>query len=124
MATETIDKELILMHALAAANMARDKVGVPHVDHLYPGIPGDELACAITNTVYDDDLDRKHYYVETSGAVKVYKKRLPDDGPEDDWDIEMPALADIPLNEYTTKFIELFDKGEFPELVSKPEVLD
>ena len=59
--------------ALKVANTARELLGLPPVDLLYPGNPKDPFSCAITETVYDDDLDRSKYIVVTHcDTVKIY----------------------------------------------------
>lgn len=58
------DKEL-LVGALKVANRIRKFLGLPPVNELYSGNSGDGWSCPVTNTIYDDDLDRERFTIRT-----------------------------------------------------------
>jgi hypothetical protein len=109
------DVDWIRGAALTAANAARAELGFPPVDHLYKGVRKDELACPITNTVYDDDIDRNKYWIETSDSIVIYSRVR----KGDEWDIELPLLAKVSLSSDANEFVTMFDNGEFPELIAE-----
>lgn len=61
--------EEILRQGLRAANRVRRFLKLPPVTNLYGGNRGDDASCPITNTIYDDDLDRDRYGVSTGFSV-------------------------------------------------------
>jgi hypothetical protein len=96
--------------ALDVANLMRVRIGKPPVDHLYPGVPGNAASCPITNTIYDDDIDRNDWNVITGGfgvtAVQMKGARSELIRFHDEWyDAQ--------------RFVRYFDAGEFPDLVKK-----
>lgn len=95
--------------ALDKANETRARLGKPPVDHLYKGKPGHSNHCPITNTIYDDDLDRYRYRVRT-------------------WDsnVARGIVVETEDSEFRVKhsiqslaFVKHFDDGEYPELVEE-----
>lgn len=93
--------------ALNIANRVRKQLGLPPVDHLYKGKPNDPSSCAITNTVYDDDLDRTNTYVRTMfGSVTATQNGT-------------TASASFSRGSRVADFIRTFDRGGFPELIDK-----
>lgn len=97
--------------ALAAANAARAAIGYPPVDHLYPGYRQMATSCPITNTVYDDDIDRTKYYVATGGfGISI----------SEDVTGWRAKRRQIPISNEAWLFIREFDKGFFPELEIRP----
>lgn len=121
--------------ALEVANKARATLGLPPVDHLYPGKPGDPFSCAITETVYDDDLDREKYVVRTTATevdifedAKVVKSRpgsaiqyvLPKDYEgEPMYVAQKPPIHWIHMDPDSRTFIERFDDGRYRTLIKK-----
>jgi hypothetical protein len=84
-------------------------LGLPPVDHLYKGQPGVESACPITNTIYDDDLERNSVFVETDG----YKVTVEDSRT-------LPTKALTFFNPPTvTEFIHEFDWRRIEELIEE-----
>lgn len=96
--------------ALKAANMMRALLDLPPVDHLYPGYPLAAMSCAITETVYDDDLDRKEWEIMTGGGQITAHKR----GSSYYINSKRVELREIPG---AISFIKRFDKREFPDLI-------
>lgn len=93
--------------ALAAANEARAFLGFDSVDHLYKGKRVTASYCPITNTVYDDDVDRLTVGIGTTqDYISVWEKV----GAMD------RELVEINLTEAATDFVYAFDTGRFPEL--------
>jgi hypothetical protein len=97
--------------ALAIANKTREALGLPAVDHLYVGQPGEANACPITNTIIDDDLDLNRYRVETRGRVMVY----------DTQGGLFSAVVSLPHRGGSMTFVRRFDRKEMPELIGTPE---
>lgn len=91
--------------ALNAANKARKLVGLPPVDHLYPGRVGWSASCPITNTVYDDDLDRDRYGVETLDSISIRDT--------DNWGEGFY----VKLSDLASRFVTLFDDEKIPDLI-------
>lgn len=113
--------------ALEVANRTRKVLGLPPVDHLYPGVPQDAYSCAITETVYDDDLDRSNYIVSTSySAVKIYENAKIVDNkyivPKDFTDkptysAQVEPDIQIPMTVLSKEFISRFDKKRYRSLI-------
>lgn len=97
--------------ALAAANDVRRQLGKPPVDHLYKGNRNKADSCPITNTIYDDDLDREAYEVTTREEWIIVRAR----------GLHFPALAyyPVPPESRVHQFISSFDHGRYPELESE-----
>ena len=91
--------------ALKVANEVRAMLGYPPVDHLYPGVRCDGANCPITNTIYDDDIDREEYGISTGSRILIDKK----DGSF--------QVCYLPLD--ATFFVSHFDGGVYPELIKK-----
>jgi len=99
--------------ALATANRARAALGLPAVDHLYPGYAGEAEMCAISNTIYDDDLDRSEFLVATgysSPEAKVVDVGITIDKGG------VIVYEEIP-DEKTRQFLIYFDDYRYPELL-------
>jgi hypothetical protein len=92
--------------ALDVANQARAALGLPPVDHLYKGRPSDPYSCAMTQTVYDDDLDRTKYIVTTGIGAVVVKHRI--------LETEVVRVLHTPDSR---AFVKRFDRREYPTLI-------
>lgn len=100
-------RDILTAAALEVANTVRSRFGKPPVDHLYTGKRYDPYACAITNTIYDDDWDRYAYRVATGGqCIRVWN------GDDLKSDYYLPIEMGSPVQQ----FIYWFDLGRFPEL--------
>ena len=88
--------------ALDKANQVRKALGYPEVDRLYPGTPSDAYTCAITETIYDDDVDRKLYRIMTADSISVVSIHF------------TPQYYSH--SRESRAFIHHFDEGEYPEL--------
>lgn len=90
--------------ALDVANRIRSELGYKPVEALYPGQRAVGNNCPITNTIYDNDIDRIQLKIETHRyGVIVFNKN---DGS---------TLA-LPLSDLAQKFVDGFDSGYYPEL--------
>ena len=94
--------------ALGKANEVRVGLGYPPVDHIYKGRRSKSWACPITNTIYDEDIDRSSLDVDTfddiDSGIEVRDRNT---GEHRRFRHDMQSLA----------FVNHFDKGEYPELV-------
>jgi hypothetical protein len=111
-------KGVLKGQALRFANKIRKELGLKPVDHLYPGNPNDGNSCPITNTIYDDDLDKNRFKVDTGlFGIKVSEKVLETEGyPYTKW-LTVLEREHWPSSK---EFVAYFDAYKIPELSIKP----
>jgi hypothetical protein len=90
-------------NALRFANRVRKMLNLPPVDHLYKGQPNEGAYCPITNTIYDDDLDRNDAYIRTERYNLYFRV-----GEMDRKTINLPPSV--------RSFVKAFDDCLIPEL--------
>lgn len=74
---EKNDKDTLAAYAkkaLSFSNKIRTKLGFPKVDKLYPGNRQNAFSCAVTNTIYDDDITEKYVVVTGYYYAFIYEK--------------------------------------------------
>lgn len=114
------NKEKSLEAALKIANKVRVAIGYPPVDRLYPGVPRNGATCAISETVYDDDVDREKWAVLTAGGrVTVWEKSAVQDFPLQRFTITPKVEERWKKTPGAASFIHYFDAGKFPDLIKK-----
>ncbi len=87
--------------ALDKANQVRKALGLAPVDHLYKGAPNQWASCPITNTIYDDDLDRNKVSVNTGvEAITVI-------------DVNTGKEKVFKQNRLSREFVNLFDELDY-----------
>lgn len=96
--------------ALRVANRVRKDIGLPPVKHLYKGRRRESGNCPITNTIYDDDLDRR-----MSRVVTGHRSVALDGTINGRW-----VGRRFELTPYAARFVHAFDVGDIPELNSAP----
>ena len=101
-------KERAREAALKMANHVRKEMGFPPVSRLYPGKPGQGSSCAITETIYDDDVDRSLWSVYTSNGI-VRFSRFGGLGQYVSWK-KVPGTA---------SFVYYFDQRQYPDLIKR-----
>lgn len=104
--------------ALKVANKMRRLLNLPPVESLYPGDVGLGDSCAISATVFDDDLDRSKWRISTSGGhLRAYAI---DDKTYSLYISQPKHEIKMKNTPGAASFVHRFDNREFPELI-KPK---